>query len=75
MASRNLQLFSLLLVALLFIAHVNGQDPGSDCDFVGQCKTNADCDKQCLDKEHKPTPGICVPNPNLKGLTCCCIIA
>nr|XP_027070519.1 putative defensin-like protein 271 [Coffea arabica] len=77
MASRRVQLVSLILMTLLLSGYsneINDDDDGpySDCKFVGTCTTRLDCIEQCGYVDLHINNVLCVPG--FSGRQCCCIV-
>ncbi|KAM3231975.1 hypothetical protein P3S67_009224 [Capsicum chacoense] len=67
-------LFITLLVLVLLVPSQaqGGVVINDDCEYVGTCKTRANCVGPC--RNHGGV-GLCVPDPHPGGkLVCCCFV-
>ncbi|KAL6958872.1 hypothetical protein U1Q18_040219 [Sarracenia purpurea var. burkii] len=74
MASTQLQLASLLILSILFIAQSTRtiEEEIGECEFIGTCRTKVDCVGPCRSLGLGPFSALCVPKAQ-GGNQCCCI--
>ncbi|KAF8086466.1 hypothetical protein N665_0624s0007 [Sinapis alba] len=67
--------FVVLLIIVALLAN-NGQstrvmdDKFPECEFKGPCQMKSDCLGTC---GGKPENALCIPNPSVDSLQCCCL--